>query len=136
MRGPFEDNTPEVDAFCIESLRGIWSRLCLAASQSGTSIGAVADAAGISSSAVYRAIRSLQGTASNYIDSAFDQIMILCEQLEVDPDYILSGNGVMEKDINVDDLVLKMRKLSEEEKDQVRIRVLTKSLRHVNCDVG
>lgn len=125
MRGP-EDMGLEYMGFDVLTLRGIWDRLIKYAFEHGTSLGATADCAGISKSAVYRAIRSLRGNGVNNIDSSLEQILTLCKELGANPTYILSGTGSQQKDMDYVQLSLLARQLPEEAKEMLRMAILSK----------
>lgn len=91
MRTPVtENNSKEYEVS--KKIKEMWGRIDEAAYAQNTSIGAVARAEGISGSAMYTAIRKAKKNGQ-YIDSSFPCIVTLVRGLNLDLDYVLTGEG-------------------------------------------
>lgn len=125
MRGVPDERDEEFLGFCIISLRGVWDRLIRLAYERGTTLHELSRKAGVSSSAVYRSVRSLRGTGEGFIDASFDQIMLLTEALGASPDYILNGKEPKMRDTDYTALALSIKDLPIETKERLRVEVLS-----------
>lgn len=112
------------DAMIENGIRDMWNRLSKEASLKGTSLGTVADRAGISASAVYSSVRKIRNGNGEYTDTKVSQIMALADGLGMDLDEVLTGIPSPRETTVIEDLAVILPRLTEEARKQLRLELV------------
>lgn len=116
----------KMDELVINGIKDMWNRLSCEASLKGTSLGTIADKAGISASAVYASIRKINRPDGGYTDTAVSQILVLAEGLGMDLDAAVTGTPAPRRTSVPEELSSILPSLTRKAKEGLRLEIISK----------
>lgn len=109
-----------------DSIASLWSRISCEAALQGKSLGALAYDCGISASAVYAAVRKVEESKLEYIDTTVSQISVLAKHLGLPLDRVVLGDTSYHNETMAEELTDLLSRLPEPFLDKLKFQIISK----------
>ena len=114
-----------LDDYVLATITDMWNRLEVASKNKSTSLAAIAESVGVSSSSIYHAVRTIR--KGMYVDSKVNDIITLANILDISIDTAVFGmKEVFDENEMLSDWCRLLMKLPKDKANEIRDEIIKK----------